>query len=69
MSAWGARLVEASEPPPVLYPGRSDWQTTEADVLTALQLLASYSGCPACQLPNNVAGHSWLAESGCRVPA
>ena len=30
VSAWGAREVGASDPAPVLFPGRSDWQTTGA---------------------------------------
>jgi uncharacterized protein YjbI with pentapeptide repeats len=53
-SAWGARDVGAGDPVPVLFPGRSDWQTTEADILAPQQLLGSYNGCPACLLPNNL---------------
>src|SRR4029077_16469615 len=43
-SAWGAQDVGASGPAPVLFPGRSDWQTTEADLLTPQQLLTSAGG-------------------------
>ncbi|MBV9582891.1 MAG: pentapeptide repeat-containing protein [Chloroflexi bacterium] len=53
VSAWGGRDIGASDPAPDLYPGRSDWQTTQADLLTAQQLLDSYAGCPACDLPAN----------------
>jgi hypothetical protein len=53
-SAWGARDVVAGDPVPVLFPGRSDWQTTETDILAPQQLLGSYNGCPACLLPNNL---------------
>jgi uncharacterized protein YjbI with pentapeptide repeats len=54
VSAWGARDVGAGDPVPVLFPGRSDWQTTEADILPPQQLLGSYNGCPACLLPNSL---------------
>ena len=54
VSAWGARDVGAGDPVPVLFPGRSDWETTEADILAPQQLLDSYNGCPACLLPNNL---------------
>ena len=53
VSAWGARNVAAGDPAPELFPGRSDWQTTEADLITPQQLLDSYNGCPDCALPNN----------------
>ena len=53
VSAWGARDVGAGDPAPVLFPGRSDWQTTEADIITPQQLLDTYNGCPDCVLPNN----------------
>ncbi len=57
VSAWGARDVGASDPAPVLFPGRSDWQTTEADVVAPQQLLTTYGGCPSCFTPktNNFA--------------
>ena len=51
VSAWGARDVGASDPAPVLFPGRSDWQTTEAEVVAPQQLLSTYGGCPACIVP------------------
>ncbi len=53
VSAWGARDVGAGDPAPVLFPGRSDWQTTEADLITPQQLLETENGCPLCVLPNN----------------
>ena len=51
VSAWGARDVGASDPAPVLFPGRSDWQTTGAQVVAPQQLLSTYGGCPACIVP------------------
>lgn len=50
-SAWGARDVGAADPAPVLFPGRSDWQTTEVDVIAPQQLLTTYGGCPDCIVP------------------
>ena len=44
----------AGDPAPVLFPGRPDWQTTEADVVTAQQVLDSQHGCPGCVLPDNL---------------
>jgi uncharacterized protein YjbI with pentapeptide repeats len=51
VSAWGARDVGSGDPAPVLFPGRSDWQTTEADVVAPQQLLTTDGGCPACIVP------------------
>ena len=53
-SAWGAQDVGPGDPAPVLFPGRSDWQTTEADMIAPQQLLDTYNGCPACVLPDNI---------------
>ncbi len=53
-SAWGAENVGGSDPAPVLFPGRPDWQTTEADVVAPQQLLETHNGCPACVLPDNL---------------
>ena len=38
-SAWGAQDVGPGDPAPVLFPGRSDWQTTEVDLIAPQQLL------------------------------
>src|SRR5262249_28625496 len=54
VSAWGAQSTGAGEPAPNLFPGRSDWETTEADIVTPGQLLSSYHGCPDCPLPANL---------------
>jgi virginiamycin B lyase len=54
LSAWGAENVGGGEPAPVLFPGRPDWQTTQADVVAPQQLLDTYNGCPACVLPDNL---------------
>ena len=51
VSAWGARDVGASDPAPVLFPGRSDWQTTGAQFVSPQTLLSTYGGCPACIVP------------------
>jgi hypothetical protein len=53
-SAWGAQDVGPGDPAPVLFPGRSDWQTTEADLVAPEQLLDSADGCPFCVLPDNL---------------
>ena len=53
-SAWGAQNAGTDGPAPVLFPGRSDWQTTEADMIAPQQLLDSYDGCPGCALPDNL---------------
>ena len=53
VSAWGAQTVAGDGPAPVLFPGRSDWQTTEADIVAPQQMLDSYHGCPGCVLSNN----------------
>jgi uncharacterized protein YjbI with pentapeptide repeats len=50
-SAWGARDVGAGAPAPVLFPGRSDWQTTEVDLVSPQTLLSTYGGCPSCIVP------------------
>jgi virginiamycin B lyase len=54
LSAWGAKNVGAGDPTPVLFPGRSDWKTTEANVVDPETLLANYNGCRACVLANNL---------------
>jgi uncharacterized protein YjbI with pentapeptide repeats len=53
-SAWGAENVGGGDPAPVLFPGRPDWQTTQADVMASQQLLDTYNGCRGCVLPDNV---------------
>jgi uncharacterized protein YjbI with pentapeptide repeats len=53
-SAWGAENVGAGDPAPVLFPGRPDWQTTQADVVAPQQLLDTHNGCRACVLPDNL---------------
>ena len=53
-SAWGAQDAGPGNPAPVLFPGRSDWQTTEADMIAPQQLLDTYNGCPVCVLPSNI---------------
>ena len=53
-SAWGAQNAGTQGPAPVLFPGRSDWQTTEADMIAPQQLLDSYDGCPGCALPDKL---------------
>ena len=35
----------------MLFPGRSDWQTTEVDLISPQTLLSTYGGCPACIVP------------------
>jgi uncharacterized protein YjbI with pentapeptide repeats len=50
-SAWGARDVGAGDPAPALFPGRSDWQTTEVDLIAPQQLLTTFGGCPDCIVP------------------
>ena len=54
VSAWGAQNAGAGNPAPVLFPGRSDWQTTEAGMVAPQQLLETENGCPECELPNNI---------------
>ncbi len=49
-SAWGAQDVTADDPAPVLFPGRNDWTTTEADVVDQSYLLNVYNSCRACAL-------------------
>jgi uncharacterized protein YjbI with pentapeptide repeats len=46
--------VGGSDPAPVLFPGRPDWQTTQADVVAPQQLLDTHDGCRACVLPDNL---------------
>ncbi len=53
-SAWGAQNAGTAGPAPVLFPGRSDWQTTEANMIAPQQLLDTYDGCPGCALPDNL---------------
>ncbi len=53
-SAWGAQNVSAGDAAPVFFPGRSDWQTTEVDLVAPQQLLDSSGGCPGCILPDKL---------------
>ncbi|MEZ0291145.1 MAG: pentapeptide repeat-containing protein [Solirubrobacteraceae bacterium] len=53
-SAWGGRNVAAGDPAPVLFPGRSDFQTTSAQVMPPAQLLQSHDGCQGCVLPDDL---------------
>jgi len=50
-SAWGAQNVAAGAAAPVLYPGRPDWTTTDAEVVAPETLLDSYDTCRECVLP------------------
>ena len=54
LSVWGAKNVAVGDPTPVLFPGRSDWQTTKAELLAPDVLLNTFGGCAGCELPNNV---------------
>lgn len=53
-SAWGAKGVRFSDDPPKLFPGRSDWTTTEAAVVYPEYLLNVFNSCRACSLRNVV---------------
>lgn len=50
VSPWGAKDVQASDPAPVLFPGRSDWTTTAASVVDPEYLLNVFNSCRACSL-------------------
>lgn len=50
VSPWGAKNVQASDPAPVLFPGRNDWATTKASVVAPDYLLNVFSSCRACSL-------------------
>jgi uncharacterized protein YjbI with pentapeptide repeats len=51
LSAWGARGVRFGDPAPILFPGRSDWTTTEAEVVDPEYLLNVFNSCRSCSLP------------------
>ena len=53
-SAWGGRNVAASDPAPMLFPGRSDFETTSAQMVPPAQLLQDYDGCQECVLPDDL---------------
>jgi uncharacterized protein YjbI with pentapeptide repeats len=50
-SAWGAQDVSPGDPGPVLFPGRTDWATTEAEVVDPTYLLDLFNSCRSCSLP------------------
>ena len=50
-SAWGARGVHFGDPAPSLFPGGSDWTTTEAEVVEPEYLLNVFNSCRSCSLP------------------
>ena len=50
VSAWGAQDVQPSDPAPALFPGRSDWTTTNASIVAPEALLNVFSSCRACSL-------------------
>jgi uncharacterized protein YjbI with pentapeptide repeats len=50
-SPWGARDVSFGDPAPVLFPGRPNWVTTQADVVDPEYLLEVFSSCQSCSLP------------------
>jgi uncharacterized protein YjbI with pentapeptide repeats len=50
LSAWGARDVRLGESAPSLFPGRSDWTTTEAAVVDPGYLLNVFNSCRSCSL-------------------
>lgn len=54
MSAWGAKDVRFSDEAPKMFPGRSDWTTTEAAVVYPEYLLNVFNSCRACSLRNVV---------------
>ncbi|MET0686964.1 MAG: pentapeptide repeat-containing protein, partial [Solirubrobacteraceae bacterium] len=53
ISAWGGQTTPSGGPAPVLFPGRSDWQTTSASLMTPEQLLQSSGGCAGCEFPDD----------------
>ncbi|MBV9196082.1 MAG: pentapeptide repeat-containing protein [Solirubrobacterales bacterium] len=53
-SAWGAQSVPPGGAAPVLYPSRSDWTTSDAQVVTQQTLLDTYDSCRQCVLPANL---------------
>jgi uncharacterized protein YjbI with pentapeptide repeats len=50
VSAWGAQNVKASDTNPVLFPGRTDWTTTNASIVAPEFLLNVFNSCRACVL-------------------
>ena len=54
-SAWGGQSTPAGGPAPVLFPGRSDFQTSSASLVTPEQLLQASGGCAGCVFPDDSA--------------
>jgi uncharacterized protein YjbI with pentapeptide repeats len=50
LSAWGARDVRLGDPAPSLFPGRTDWTTTRAEVVDPEFLLNVFNSCRSCSL-------------------
>jgi uncharacterized protein YjbI with pentapeptide repeats len=50
VSPWGAQNVKASDPAPVLFPGRSDWTTTNASTEAPETLVNVFNSCRQCSL-------------------
>jgi uncharacterized protein YjbI with pentapeptide repeats len=50
VSPWGAKDVQASDPAPALFPGRTDWTTTNASIVAPEYLLSVFNSCRACSL-------------------
>jgi uncharacterized protein YjbI with pentapeptide repeats len=70
VSAWGARNVDAGDAAPVLFPGRPDWTTSEADTVDQTYLLNVWNSCRDCHLhgvdfdPVQVTDRTRIAYSG-----
>jgi uncharacterized protein YjbI with pentapeptide repeats len=52
-SAWGGQTTPAGGPAPVLFPGRSDFQTSSASLVSPEQLLKTSGGCAGCVFPDD----------------
>ena len=52
VSLWGATNVGAGDGGVVLFPGRTDWTTTQAVIEPASSFLGEFQSCRSCTLPN-----------------
>ena len=52
VSLWGAKNVGAGDGGVVLFPGRTDWTTTQAVIEPASSFLGEFQSCRSCTLPN-----------------
>jgi uncharacterized protein YjbI with pentapeptide repeats len=50
-SAWGAKSVSFDDPPPEVFPGKPEWETTEVDAVDQKYLATTWDSCRDCLIP------------------